>query len=339
MNHTTALFFPHTRIGESRLKRVLGFCNQIILYRLPVSQGVSGSKGSEDSDGLVWRDFDFFETREELKSILAEFRHLADTHRDRESLAAFRAILQDTDIERAGSKLMGAVRGTSRQEDPQVVANRSAQVLLHFLEDMDARQAELNGLMAQVMEKEHGLGEVMGVEHDDDDLPPEMAGLGSTEPSSGNDDPFMPRRMAAWARVYKTVGPHDSPLLTDSVLALSALDTGLAKLLGGPGPINSRATEALEPVFRITSNGFAPEAFDSFTAKLMSTTWNRKDLDGLRSEGEGLFGPLDRESAGSALTAYLLPGRDRVESFLAGAGASSVRPDSDYLTGLIFFVG
>jgi hypothetical protein len=92
MNQIAALFFPYTRLSETRLKRALSLCNRIILYQLPVSQGIGGSNDLEAVPELIRQQVDFFDNPEELKAILAEFRGLTETHRDRESLAAFRNI-------------------------------------------------------------------------------------------------------------------------------------------------------------------------------------------------------------------------------------------------------
>ena len=216
MNQSAALFFPNTRIREARLKRALAFCNRIILYQLPVSQGIDGQNDVESAEGLIWQPVDFFKKQEELKAILGEFHNLSETHRDRESLAAFRTIVREKDVEQAGSRLMSAVRQASRQEDPEVIADRSAQILLHFLEDLDFKQAEVNGLMARVAEKEIGLSEVMGVDRDRDDALPFNSSDFRNTLTAERDDPFMLRRLAAWARLYKAFGPYDAPLLTDS---------------------------------------------------------------------------------------------------------------------------
>jgi hypothetical protein len=154
----------------------------------------------------------------------------------------------------------------------------------------------------------------------------------------------MTRRLAAWARLYKSFGPHDVPLVTDSAEALSALDTGLARLTADSEPLKTGATEALEPVFRFTPAGETisqseTQALESFIAKLVSRSWERKELEALREEGAGMFGPIDQELAGPSLTAYMLPGQDRVQAFLAGTGASSDRPDSNYLVGPLLYLG
>jgi hypothetical protein len=341
MNQIAALFFPYTRLSETRLKRALSLCNRIILYQLPVSQGIGGSNDLEAVPELIRQQVDFFDNPEELKAILAEFRGLTETHRDRESLAAFRNIFQDTSVEQAGSKLMSAVRQSSQREDPEMIADRSAQILLHFLEDLDSRQAEVNGLMAQVAEKELGLSDVMGVDHDDE-LPLDATGPGATLTDRVS-DPFMTRRLAAWARLYKAFGPHDIPLLTDSAEALSVLDTGLARLMGGPGPLNNRTMEALEPIFRFNPTGAdlsesEAQALESFITRLSSRAWEKKELAGFQEEGAGMFGPFDTDQAGPALTAFLMPGRDRVQAILAGTGASSVKPDTDYLVGPLLYL-
>ncbi|MEW5722962.1 MAG: hypothetical protein AB1896_07630, partial [Thermodesulfobacteriota bacterium] len=328
----SVLFFPYTDVSQARLARALLLFGQVLLYRLPLSRP-AGYLAEAEEKGLARPvEADFFEDRAELSGLVKGLSRLAETYRDPGTLALLRNLSGGDDPERSGARLMTAIRSYSGL-GPWRDQRREAQVFLHFLEDLDRRQGEIDELYAEAGRKEAALGEIMGLE-------PSGGETGIKPPAPAWPETvgleFMPRRLAAWGRFFQAFGPHDLPLFTDQPEAVAALDLNLAKARPGQGTLTGRPFEALEPLFSFrldpgpdqpltigeaVGRRRAGEDFSNFTALLLSRAWAAGELESLRRRAADLVpGP----GGGSwVLSGYLLPGRDLKEAYAAAAGLAA----------------
>lgn len=347
-----ALLFPFTDVTPSRLAGMLSFFQRIIVYRLPIVQpGPEKERLSAfaDQGRIVFEDVNFFENRDEPRAIVADFQSWAGQFRDVGYLSLLKGQLVE-DAEKSPSRLIQSIRGRGeKRSDP----DREAQIYLHLAEGFDRQQDEVDDLISRAMKKETLLGDLVGVEdagEEFDTVPPGPA----LTPGEGSGPGMMGHRLAAWGRVFQKYGASGLPLVTDHQDAMTALDINLARRRSAGDPRPGRETEIIEPLFELpfdrpalqdgasfeeTGPGPVLPRISAFIDRLASKSWSVNELDQLRKEAEGVIGEewgAGRGEESLILKAYLLPGRDLKEAFLAAAGPEMPAPAKDLFCGPVF---
>lgn len=345
-------FFPYTDISPERAVAGLTLFTEIILYKSHFGQPEELAFLVEKGR-LKFENASFFDNEKEFASILASFRELEAVYRDPESLAVLKSYQADEDVERSGVRLISAIRGGDADK-PKRDAQKEAEVLLHFIGKLDRQEQEIGSLLSEAELKEADLGDIMGVDVDDELSDAEIPIPFSLVRPAAAPAAMMRQRLEAWARFYLEFGDEARPLLTDQPEALAAMDLNLARKMNISKELKSnRETDVIEHLFDMPFK--APQSIDElenprefakwfdFVNRLTARSWKTDELDGLREESQRLAAEYEAEyqcidGPRYVVSGYLLPGGSLKQAFAVAAGLETFAKKIDQYCGPVFLI-
>ena len=332
-----AVFFPYTDAGQTRLDAINNAFAPIILYQMPLGQPEDHLTAAVSGGRVELRPVSFIENEAEVAGILEQFRSAAEVFRQPGGLSLLKRLAQEKDPENSAAQLVSHIRRGGASSGEERVAEREAQVFLHFAQELDRQEAELDDILLKAEKREQLTGRFLGVETEDNDSDLPDGGPSLVAGGSGG-TAMLPRRLEAWARFYLEFGPHDAPLVTDQPEAIAAMDTNLARIRGSKG-LPEGETEALALLADFHVSGPVDTAcpdWTGFVGRVATQAWSSNQLAGLVEEATKLF-PAS-ETGLFRIRAYILPGSDLAAALAAAAGLDAEAGRADTWAGPVVLV-